>query len=130
LMTAVARGANGAGGCQVRLGSFNLKAERGDRRITGQTKITIRPERIRIEPHGSGGENRIPGMIERWDYLGNAVQLIVRLATGDAVHVHIQNNGEAIPFAQGAAVQVHLPPSALRVLADSDPGAGPASPET
>jgi len=122
LMSAVAGGANGAGGCRVRLGSFDLSAERGDCRISGRTKITIRPERVRIEPHGSSGQNRIPGMIERSDYLGNAVQLIVRLATGDTIHVLVQNTGETLPFAQGSPVHAYLPPNALRVLADTDTG--------
>ncbi len=120
LMSAVAGGANGAGGCRVRLGSFDLSAERGDCKISGRTKITIRPERVRIEPHGSSGENRIPGMVERWDYLGNAVQLIVRLATGDTIQVLVQNSGETLPFVQGTPVHAYLPPNALRVLADTD----------
>jgi hypothetical protein len=58
-------------------------------------------------------------MVERWVYLGNAVQLIVRLATGQAVQVLIQNTGDEIPFAQGTPVQVHLPADALRVLKDT-----------
>jgi spermidine/putrescine transport system ATP-binding protein len=119
LMEATAAGADGRGRCQVRLGDFALCAGRGDMSVTGTTRITIRPERIRLEPHGSAGENRLPGMVERWVYLGNAVQLIVRLATGAAIQVLIQNSGDGIPYSQGTPVHAHFPVEALRVLTDT-----------
>jgi len=119
LMAATAHGADSAGHCRVCVGSFELTAGRGNCDISGDTKITIRPERIRLEPYGSSGENRIPGMIERWVYRGNAIQLIVRLATGTLVDVLIQNTGDTIPFAQGAPVHAYLPVNALRVLVDT-----------
>src|SRR5207237_1222523 len=89
LMEAVALGADGRGRCRIKLGEFEFAAGRGNKDIRGATKATVRPERVRLEPHGSGGENRMPGMVERWVYLGNAVQLIVRLATGEAIQVLI-----------------------------------------
>jgi spermidine/putrescine transport system ATP-binding protein len=119
LMMAVAEGADSAGRCRVRLGDFELRAGRGDQSMSGNTKITIRPERVRLESHGSSGENRVPGMVERWVYLGNAVQLIVRLATGEKIQVLMQNTGDDIPFTQGTPVHAHLPAEALRVLVDS-----------
>jgi len=119
LMAAVALGADSQGRCRVKLGSFELSAGRGEKTISGDTKITIRPERVRLEAHGSSGENRVPGMVERWVYLGNAVQLIVRLATGEKIQVLVQNTGDSIPFAQGTPVHAHLPAEALRVLVDS-----------
>ena len=119
LMTAIAQGADIQGRCRVRLGSFELSAGRGDQSVSGNTKITIRPERVRLEMHGTSGENRVPGMVERWVYLGNAVQLIVRLATGEKLQVLMQNTGDNIPFAQGTPVHAHLPAEALRVLVDT-----------
>jgi spermidine/putrescine transport system ATP-binding protein len=119
LMDAVARGADSAGRCRIKLGDFEFAAGRGDKEMRGSTKATVRPERVRLEPHGSSGENRLPGMVERWVYLGNAVQLIVRLATGEAIQVLIQNSGDEIPYSQGTPVNVHLPPEALRVLQDT-----------
>jgi len=119
LMQAVAHGPDGHGRCRIRLGEFEFAAGRGDRDMRGATKATVRPERVRLEPTGSSGENRLPGMVERWVYLGSAVQLIVRLVTGEAIQVLIQNTGEQIPFTQGTAVHVHLPPEALRVLQDT-----------
>jgi spermidine/putrescine transport system ATP-binding protein len=128
LMMAVAEGADSQGRCRVRLGNFELSAGRGERDMSGNTKITIRPERVRLEAHGSTGENRVPGMVERWVYLGNAVQLIVRLATGEKIQVLVQNTGDTIPFPQGTPVHAHLPAEALRVLIDSN-AAGPATDE-
>ena len=119
LMQVTARGADSQGRCRIRLDSFELQAARGDTAVSGETKATIRPERVRLEPQSASGENRLPGMVERWVYLGNAVQLIVRLATGQAIQVLIQNTGDEIPFAQGTPVQVHLPADALRVLTDT-----------
>jgi len=122
LMSAIAHGADSAGRCRVRLGSFELSAGCGDCSISGRTKITIRPERVRLEPRGSRGENRIPGMIERWVYLGNSVQLIVRLAGGEALCVHVPNSGETIPYTPGTPVHAYLPVNALRVLMDTGAG--------
>ncbi len=119
LMDAVARGADSQGRCRIKLGDFEFAAGRGDKEMRGSTKATVRPERVRLEPQGSSGENRLPGMVERWVYLGNAVQLIVRLATGEAIQVLIQNSGDEIPYSQGTPVNVHLPPEALRVLQDT-----------
>jgi len=116
LMDAVASGQQGDT-CQVKLGDFDLHATRGDLTTTGATKIVIRPERVKLEPHGTTGPNRVPGMVERWVYLGNAVQLIVRLANGATIQALVQNAGEQIPFTQGTPVSVYLPADALRVLA-------------
>ena len=116
LMDAVASGQQGDA-CHVRLGEFDLHATRGDLTTTGETKIVIRPERVKLEPHGTAGQNRVPGMVERWVYLGNAVQLIVRLANGATIQALVQNAGEDIPHTQGTPVSVHLPADALRVLA-------------
>jgi spermidine/putrescine transport system ATP-binding protein len=119
LMDATAEGPAAAGGCRVKVGEFELVAARGATDARGDTKITIRPERVRLEPHAESGPNRLPGMVERPVYLGNAVQLIVRLANGDTVQALVQNAGEDVPFRQGDPVQVHLPAEALRVLADT-----------
>ena len=119
LMQAEALGSDAKGRCRIKLGAFEFAAGRGNRDSRGSTKATVRPERVRLEPHGSSGENRMPGMVERWVYLGNAVQLIVRLATGEAIQVLIQNSGDEIPYSQGTPVHVHLPPEALRVLQDT-----------
>jgi len=118
LVTAIALGKDEKGRCRIRVGEFNLVAGQGEV-IGGDTKATIRPERLRLEPYGTAGQNRIPGMVERSIYLGNAVQLIVRLATGDSMQALLQNSGDEIPYRAGMPVQIHMPPEALRVLADT-----------
>jgi ABC-type Fe3+/spermidine/putrescine transport system ATPase subunit len=119
LMDGVASGADASGRCKVRLGDFELAAGRGASGASGNTKITIRPERVRLEPKGATGENRVPGTVQRWVYLGNAVQLIVGLATGDKIQALMQNSGDEIPYREGSEVSVHLPAAALRVLTDT-----------
>jgi spermidine/putrescine transport system ATP-binding protein len=112
------------GSCDARLGDFTLRALCGEVGIRGETRVVIRPERVRVEPYESAGENRVPGMIERVVYLGSSEQLVIRLATGDVVHALVVNDGTARELRQGAAVQVHLPAESLRVLpaSPSPPG--------
>ena len=116
LMDATARGTRD-GSCHVSLESFDLEARGGGVDVRGPAKIVIRPERIELEPHGSpAGPNRLPGMVERVVYVGSAVQIIVRTATGEALQALVQNTGKGVPFDQGTPVQLHLPAEALRVL--------------
>ena len=70
--------------------------------------------RIRIEPHGSPGDNRIPAMVERVVFLGAAMQVMLRLAPGVPVQALVQNDGERPDLAQGTPVHAHLPAEALR----------------
>jgi spermidine/putrescine transport system ATP-binding protein len=126
LMTVTVEGTD-AGVCRARLGDFVLRAARGELAVHGETRVVIRPERVRVEPYESTGENRVPGMIERVVYLGSSEQLVVRLATGDVVHALFVNDGTVRDFAQGTAVQLHFPADALRVLPST--GAPEPSPE-
>jgi spermidine/putrescine transport system ATP-binding protein len=132
LMTVTARGVSN-GRCRVALGEFELAASNGDVSTTGGTRMVIRPERVHLEPHGSSGENRVPGMVERVVYLGNANQIIVGLAHGERIQALVQNTGGELAYRQGDAVAAYLPPEALRVLTDTgtaplEEGAGPSSP--
>ena len=107
----------GASACSVALDGYELKTRGTARDVTGEAKIVIRPERIELEEHGSpSGPNRIPGMVERVVYVGSAIQVIVRGATGEALQALVQNTGGGIPYEQGTPVQLHLPADALRVL--------------
>ncbi|HEY3105287.1 MAG TPA: ABC transporter ATP-binding protein [Gaiellaceae bacterium] len=116
LMDATAKGARD-GHCEVAVEQYEFEAQAGDSTVTGPAKIVIRPERVELEPHGSpSGPNRLPGMVERLVYVGSAVQVIVRAATGEALQALVQNTGRRLPYEQGTPVQVHLPAEALRVL--------------
>jgi spermidine/putrescine transport system ATP-binding protein len=119
LMDAEAEGLGADGHARVRLGEFELAAGQGDTDARGSVKIVIRPERIRLEPAGTAGHNRIPGMVERVVYVGSTMQVIVHLPPGQTVQAWIQNQGEDLPYQQGGSVAVHLPPDSLRVLIDT-----------
>ena len=107
----------GASACRVALDGYELETRGTRLDVTGAAKIVIRPERLELEEHGAAsGPNRIPGMVERLVYVGSAVQVIVRAATGESLQALVQNTGKGIPFEQGTPVQLHLPPDAVRVL--------------
>jgi len=110
--------AMGDGGGRVRLGDFQLVADRGDTSARGRIRIVIRPERVRLEDHGTPGDNRIPGMVERVLYVGSIIQVVVHLAHGESLQAWMQNRGGDPPFQQGTPVSVHLPADAIRVLVD------------
>jgi spermidine/putrescine transport system ATP-binding protein len=109
-----------ADGCRVKLGDFELVAGQGEPDALGGCKITIRPERIDIEPQGTAGENRIPAMVERVVYVGATLQVILHLASGQTMQGWIPNDGDAQSRASGDAIVAYFPPDALRVL----PGGG------
>ncbi len=106
----------------LRLGDWALTSSRceagsdgGD--FTGKAHAVIRPERVRIEAHGSPGDNRVPAMVERVVFLGASTQVLLRLAPGVPLQALVQNDGEHPDLAQGTPVHCYLPPDALRVLA-------------
>jgi len=109
LMSARAVGVDPQGRATVKLGEFDLAALKGDLDARGDVKVTIRPERIRLEEQGSTGENRVPAMVERVVYVGSTLQVIVHLAPGQTLQAWIQNAGEGIPYQQGSPISVYLP---------------------
>jgi spermidine/putrescine transport system ATP-binding protein len=110
--------ATGDGGGRVRLGDFQLTAAAGDIDAQGRIRVVVRPERVHLEEHGTSGDNRIPGMVERVLYVGSTIQVLVHLAHGETLQVWTPNRGGDPPWQQGTAVSVHLPPDAIRVLVD------------
>ncbi len=119
MMDATAEGPT-AGGAKVRHGEFELVAGQGEEDARGPVKLCIRPERVELEAPESTGPNRVPGMVERVVYVGSVLHVLVNLAPGDKIQVWLQNEGEGTAWAQGAAVQVHLPQEALRVLPEGE----------
>jgi spermidine/putrescine transport system ATP-binding protein len=118
----------GEGGGRVRLGDFQFTATRGDLGARGPVRVVIRPERVDLSDHGTPGDNRIPGMVERVLYVGSVIQVLVHLAHGETLQAWMQNRGGDPPWQQGAAVSVHLPPDAIRVLTDVTEVAGEEPP--
>ena len=118
-MDARVTGTDAQGRAQVELGDFRLAATKGDVDARGSVKVTIRPERVKLEEQGSVGENRIPGMVERVVYVGSTLQVIAHLAPRPTLQIWIPNAGAVMPYEQGTPVSVHLPVDALRVLVDT-----------
>jgi spermidine/putrescine transport system ATP-binding protein len=112
LMRATARGAG-----RVEAGGIGLQCAKGDCEAVGDVRITIRPERVRIEPPTSEGENHVPGTIGRFVYLGATTQVFVDLANGERLQSLVANAGDVEGYDVGSVVRVHLPPDALRILA-------------
>jgi spermidine/putrescine transport system ATP-binding protein len=118
LMDASVAGSSG-GATHLRLADgISVEVRRGDVSWRGEVKVVIRPERIRLEPAGATGPNRIPGMVTNVVYLGSGIQLAVHLASGDTVTVLVPNNDDdtASAWSPGVSVTCHLPASALRIL--------------
>jgi spermidine/putrescine transport system ATP-binding protein len=113
--------ARGLGGGRVRVGDVELAAGRGDTDATGDVRLVIRPERVRVEDRGTDGDNRLPGMVERSVFVGPTVQVIVRLVGGQVVQAVEPNRSGAASRSQGDAVAVHLPADDLRVLRIAEP---------
>jgi spermidine/putrescine transport system ATP-binding protein len=116
LLDAEAVGSSADGRCRVRLGDFKLLASCGHTSARGPVKVVVRPERVRVEPPRETGENRLPGKIERVVYAGAVSQLVLTLDRGAAIQCMLANDGADSCFDRGAAVSVHLPCEALRVL--------------
>ena len=102
--------------CRIRLGESALAVERGSVDGLGPARAVIRPERVRIEPYGEAGPNRVPAMIERLVFLGAATQVMLRLAPGALLQALVYNDGAEAALSQGTPVHVYLAPDALRVL--------------
>ena len=107
---------------RVRIGEVELAAGRGDVEAAGEVQVTIRPERVRLEPLGTAGENRLQGVVNRVVYLGATTQVLVELAHGDTLQAALQSGGDA--HREGSPVTVFLPPEALRIVRRSDAEVG------
>jgi spermidine/putrescine transport system ATP-binding protein len=119
-------------GCTVTLGAVTLTTSNACPAGPGESaEAVIRPERIRVEEHGSAGQNRVAALVDRVVYLGAATQVILRLATGESLQAVVSNDDPVLTgLAQGDPVHAYLPADALRVLASSPVPAAAAAPET
>jgi spermidine/putrescine transport system ATP-binding protein len=109
--------ADGSGGVEV--GDVRLSVAKP---TTGEgvVRLSIRPERIRIEERGAQGENRVPARIERFVYLGSTTQVFVTLPGDERLQALVANAEEVDEYDVGVEVSAYLPPDALRVLVDEE----------
>ncbi len=80
----------------------------------GRHHLSIRPERLGFV----AGEGDLTVTVERVTYLGTDLQVITRLATGEALHVRMQNAARVAVPEPGARVALKLEEGAARLLAD------------
>jgi ABC-type Fe3+/spermidine/putrescine transport system ATPase subunit len=116
LILAEASGVDG-NGCMLRIGERSVRAEQGATEARGEVKAMIRPERVRVEPHGGEGDNFVRGMVEHVVFLGSFRELHVRIVGGSVVKAIAPNDGSPLPYEQGTPVSLRLPPDAVRVVA-------------
>jgi spermidine/putrescine transport system ATP-binding protein len=123
LLEAEAVGRDGAA-CAVRIGDREFRCGQGELDTRGDVKVMIRPERIAIEPHAEGGDQRLPGIVERSVFLGGSHEVHVRVLGGELMKAMVANDGSppAVSLDNGAAVSLRLPSEALRVLRPSEAG--------
>ena len=105
--------ADGSG--RVRLGPTQLVAGQGATASTGEVRLAIRPERVEVGTLGDDGQNRVSALVEQLVYLGSTTQIFLRLPGGETLQALVANAG-TLPFGEGDAVGVRLPPEALRVI--------------
>jgi spermidine/putrescine transport system ATP-binding protein len=110
----------------VMLGGAQLTASKGATSACGEVRVTIRPERVRVEPIGANGGNAVRGTVHRLVYLGSTTQVLLLLDGGEELQALVTNTGEELTYGEKSRVTVHLPAEALRVIAlDSEPASGP-----
>jgi spermidine/putrescine transport system ATP-binding protein len=102
--------------CDLKLGERTLRASTGDVGARGEVRAMIRPERVGVEAQNTPGDNRVPALVERTVFLGNAYEVHARMVGGDLLKATVANDGTPLPFAEGSAATLHLPADALRVL--------------
>jgi putative spermidine/putrescine transport system ATP-binding protein len=96
-------------------GGLRLQCRDG---LPGKAVMMLRPERISlVSPGASGLDNRLPGRIEFASYLGDVLELHVRLSPADRVIVQLPNQG-AVPPGIGDAVEVGWQRDAGMVFAE------------
>ncbi|MGE3872528.1 MAG: ABC transporter ATP-binding protein [Parvibaculaceae bacterium] len=111
----------GNGSCTVRLESGELVnasavkvAKKGDR-----TLLSLRPERVKIDPTARSSSNIIDGRIEELIYLGDHVRTRLTVAGQSDFIVKIPNTAERPPLAEGTVVKIGWAPEDCRALDDA-----------
>ena len=83
----------------------------------GGCHVVVRPERVRLVPVGSGGDNSVRCRVEQLVYAGALTQVLLR--AGDiAIKALVANDGTRLCAAVGDDVDAQLPPDAVRLVMD------------
>jgi putative spermidine/putrescine transport system ATP-binding protein len=85
--------------------------------IPGKAAMALRPERIGLGG-AAGMDNRLSGRVEFASYLGDVLELHVRLSPSDRVVVQLANRGDATMPAVGDTIEVGWHPDAGMIFAE------------
>lgn len=106
--------------CAVRLSSGELinasavkVARKGDR-----TLLSLRPERVKINPAVNGATNVVDGDVEEIIYLGDHVRTRLKVADQSDFIVKIPNNTDRPPLKEGMKVKIGWSAEDCRALDD------------
>ncbi|MEZ5904896.1 MAG: ABC transporter ATP-binding protein [Geminicoccaceae bacterium] len=80
-----------------------------------RAQLVVRPERCRLLD-GEAPGNRLAGTVERLDFEGAFVSLVVRLADGTEVAAQLANDGELPRLKAGTPATIGFPPEAALLL--------------
>ncbi|MCB1993386.1 MAG: TOBE domain-containing protein, partial [Geminicoccaceae bacterium] len=78
-------------------------------------QLVVRPERCRLLDGDAPG-NRLAGTVERLDFEGAFVSLVVRLADGTEVTAQLANDGSLPRLKAGTPAAIGFPPEAALLL--------------
>lgn len=123
LMDAEILGRDERGRTRVRVAGDDVVAEHNDHCNSGAVSLTIRPERVRVEPADTedrSGENWLQATVRRELYVGNSVTLMIELDSGIELEAEVHSTGRNASYEVGDRIDVCLPPDGLRVLPSSD----------
>jgi spermidine/putrescine transport system ATP-binding protein len=96
--------------------------------VDGPLKVTVRPERIKLDAPDHASWSRLSGAVVEIVYLGSMTQLIVDLSFGERLVVHLLNDDEAGRNARtGDVVTLGWPAEATYVLGSGAPATSPAT---
>ena len=81
--------------------------------------VAVRPEKLVVGATGMSRGTALPARVEAVVYVGTAVHVHLRVATGERLIAYRQNDSAApVALASGAEVVVSWPPEAARLLPD------------
>jgi putative spermidine/putrescine transport system ATP-binding protein len=84
--------------------------------VGSRTQLSLRPERVVLNPDGDRCPNRFPGRVEEIIYQGDHLRVRLHIAGRDDFMVKIARSLDGPPIARGQTVTVGWNPGDCRAL--------------